>query len=813
MSNGNDYNEDYERFLNDPEFRRRKLAERKSASEKREHQTKKSSEVDDPKPNDSKTTQASGRSDEPATSMKTRKKKSSEHGSTSLLPFMLKWSGGIILAGLVAGTVFMQFLLLGLPSIEELENPKTDMASFVMSRDGQVLDKYFTENRTWVSYVNISPYVIDALIAVEDHRFYQHWGIDLYRTAAVPYYLLQGNVQGGSTITQQLARNLYKKIGREVTVIRKLREMLTAIQIERNYTKREIIEMYLNTVEYSNSSFGIEAAAFTHYSKTAMELNLNEAATLVGSLNAVTAFNPRTNPERSTRRRNIVLSQMERRGYITRDVYETTFLEPIELQYNPPFRARRQSRYFGEYVRLQIQQWADDNGYDLFRDGLVIYTTVDANMQRIAETAVRAQIDSLQPIFQREWTSPRGSYMDRYFNEFPGFLDQFIEDTDEYKNGFSGGKTRREVLDSLKADATFLDRVKRSRTKLQGSFVALDPRNGHVLAWVGGTDYGVNQFDHVFLSRKQAGSTFKPFVYALAIDNGYKPYHRFSRYPISFINRQNEVWAPRDATISPGPEMVTLSEGLARSLNNVTIRLLPELAGAPGTNRLEDLLPAGRRIAEMARNLGINKSPLISYPSIALGTADVTLLEVTSAYATFANQGVYIEPTAVTRIEDKNGNILVEYFPQKRMEVLSPETAYIMIDMMRGAIRGGDWGFGTAVRLRNMGVNQDVAGKTGTTQNSTDNWFIAVMPHIAMGAWVGGDDRRIRFPTNNPNSVGQGARAALPIVGRFIIDNNRFNAANWSRDGFEQPAGFVLDFPDSERQQDIEQRNTRRTGW
>lgn len=783
MPTGKDHMDDYERFIHDPEYRRRKMAEKKNA--------------------------VSGKSNTVS-----GKKKTPKSGTNNpILPYLLKWTAGILVASLIGGLLFVQYLTLGLPSIDELENPRTDMASFVMSRDGEVLDKYFTENRTWVSYDDISPYVIDALIAVEDHRFYQHWGIDLYRTAAVPYHLLQGNVQGGSTITQQLARNLYKKIGREVTVIRKLREMITAIQIERNYTKREILEMYLNTVEYSNSSFGIEAASFTHYGKTAAELNLNEAATLIGSLNAVTAFNPRTNPERSTRRRNIVLSQMERRGFISRDVYELAYLDPIVLNYNPPFRARRQSRYFGEYVRLQIQQWADDNGYDLFRDGLVIYTTVDANMQRIAESAVRAQIDSLQPLFQREWTSPRGSYMDRYFNEFPGFLDQFIEDTDEYKNGFSTGKTRLQVLDSLRADAAFIDRVKRQRTRLQGSFVALDPRNGHVLAWVGGTDYGVNQFDHVFLSRKQAGSTFKPFVYALAIDNGYKPYHRFSRYPISFINRQNEVWAPRDATISPGPEMVTLSEGLARSLNNVTIRLLPELAGAPGTNRLEDLLPAGRRIAEMARNLGVNKSPLISYPSIALGTADVTLLEVTSAYATFANQGVYIEPTAVTRIEDKSGNILVEYFPQNRMEVLSPETAYIMIDMMRGVIRGGDWGFGTGVRLRGMGVSQDIAGKTGTTQNATDNWFIAVMPHIAMGAWVGGDDRRIRFPSNSPNSVGQGARAALPIVGRFILDNIRLNASNWSRDGFEQPAGFVMDIPESERQQDIEQRNTRRTGW
>jgi len=256
--------------------------------------------------------------------------------------------------------------------------------------------------------------------------------------------------------------------------------------------------------------------------------------------------------------------------------------------------------------------------------------------------------------------------------------------------------------------------------------------------------------------------------------------------------------------------MVSLSEGLARSLNNVTVRLLPELAGTPGTNRLEDLMPAGRRIAEMAYNLGVRTSPILTYPSIALGTAELTLLEMTSAYSTFANQGVYIEPTAVTRIEDKAGNVLVDFFPQQREEVISPETAYIMIDMMRGVIRGGDWGAGTGVRMRIMGVTQDVAGKTGTTQNSADNWFIAVMPHIAIGSWVGGDDRRIRFPSST--GIGQGARTALPIVADFIIENRRNNPDNWSLEGFEQPAGYVEDIP-GEARQEQNQRNTRRTGW
>ncbi|KPQ00781.1 MAG: penicillin-binding protein 1A MrcA [Bacteroidetes bacterium HLUCCA01] len=783
MSDKNPYNDEYERYLNDPEYRKQKKAEREA---KNANINRSSGAIRKPKPN--------------------RKPGNSE----SVYRFMFRWTGILLLLSLIGGVGFVWYLLQGLPSIEELENPQTDIASFVLSRDGEVLDKYFTENRTYVPYNQISHHVIDALIAVEDHRFYDHWGIDMYRTAAVPIHLLRGNLQGGSTITQQLARNLYRKIGRRVTVVRKLREMLTAVQIERNYTKREILEMYLNTVEFSNSSHGIEAAAFTHYGKSAADLNVTEAATLIGSLNNPTLFNPRTRNESSTRRRNVVLSQMARRGFISENDYLTSREEPILLNYNPPFRARRESRYFGEYIRLQIQDWADENGYDLFTDGLVIYTTVESNMQRIAERVVRDRLAEHQIAFEREWTSPGGDYMDRYWERFPTHLDQFLAETTEYQAALAEGRNREEALEYLKQDEAFVDEVKRSRTQLESSFVALDPRNGQVLAWVGGTDYGRRQFDQVFMARKQVGSTFKPFVYALAIDNGYKPYHRFSRYPISFIDNRNQVWDPKDATVSPGPEMVSLSEGLARSLNNVTVRLLPELAGTPGTNRLEDLMPAGRRIAEMAYNLGVRTSPILTYPSIALGTAELTLLEMTSAYSTFANQGVYIEPTAVTRIEDKAGNVLVDFFPQQREEVISPETAYIMIDMMRGVIRGGDWGAGTGVRMRIMGVTQDVAGKTGTTQNSADNWFIAVMPHIAIGSWVGGDDRRIRFPSST--GIGQGARTALPIVADFIIENRQNNPDNWSLEGFEQPAGYVEDIP-GEARQEQNQRNTRRTGW
>jgi penicillin-binding protein 1A len=794
MSKTGKENEDFDQYINSREFRNKQAQQRASVSATASSQSEGS--------------EGTGSKNKKRFSNKTSGSQK-DNNKNSLPRAIWGWGAGLGLTGLLVLAGFVYYLTLGLPSIEELENPRTDIASFVMSRDGEVLDKYFTENRTYVTYDEISPHVINALIATEDHRFYQHWGIDLFRTAAVPYHILRGDMQGGSTITQQLARNLYRKIGRRVSVVRKLREMITAIQIERNYTKREILEMYLNTVEFSNSSHGIEAASFTHFGKTALDLDINESATLIGSLNNPTLFNPRTRTQQATRRRNVVISQMVRRGFISQDEYLAAVSSEITLNYNPPFRARRESRHFGEFVRLQVQPWAEANGYDLFTDGLVIYTTVESNMQRIAETAVRERLVEYQASFEREWTQPGRGYMSRYWERFPQFLNEFIMESNEFRTAVANRRDRDAVLDSLKQNDEFVDRVKRSRTKLEASFVAIDPRNGQVLAWVGGSDYGRTQFDHVFMARKQAGSTFKPFVYAVAIDNGYKPYHRFSRFPTSFIDRNNNVWDPKDASISPGPEMVTLREGLARSLNNVTVRLLPELAGAPGTNRLEDLMPAGRKIAEMARNLGVRSSTIVTYPAIALGTAEVTLLEMTSAYATFANQGVYIEPIAVTRIEDKNGNVLFENFQQNREEVISPETAYIMIDMMRGVIRPGDWGIGTGIRLRNMGVVQDIAGKTGTTQNSADNWFIAIMPHIAVGSWVGGDDRRIRFPGSQ--GIGQGARTALPIVGDFIMGNIRTNPDNWSIDGFEPPVGYVEDIPENNGV--IESRNTRRTDW
>lgn len=779
MSNDSN-NFDRERYFNDPVYRKKILAERKKQR--------------DDEPENSPTSN-SGR----------------DNGKKLLI-----WGLSAVALLLMIAFGYTYYLTQGMPSIQELENPQTAIASVVKSRDGVVLDRYFTENRTYVPIEQISPNIVDALVATEDHRFYSHWGIDMKRLLGLPIYWLQGRLQGGSTISQQLARNLYKKIGREVSVTRKFREMLTAIQIEQNYTKREIIEMYLNTVEFANSTFGIESASQTHFNKPASDITVPEAAMLVGMLRATHAYNPRLFPDRSKDRRNVVLRQMLRRDFITNETYENLSSEDVVLNYQPPSRSGRDSRYFGEYVRQKVVDWTEENGYDIYTDGLTIYTTIDSRMQRHAERAVREKVAEFQVKFQQEWTSPNGDYMDLFWEEYPTYLREFMRDTDRYKNGFSKYNTDQEsvVFNELMADSAYVDSVKRARTRLQSSFVAIDPNNGSVLSWVGGLDYGQKQFDHVYQSRRQAGSTFKPFVYSIAVDNGYMPYHKFSKYPTSFIEQSGRIWNPKDASVASGPEMVPLRAALARSLNNVTVRLLPEIAGAPGTNRARDLVPAARKIREMASDLGIDMSNVRNdYPSIALGTAEVSLLELVSAYTTFANRGVHIEPIAVTRIEDKEGNVLVEYFSDMTQEVISPETAYIMIDMMRGVIRGGEDYHGTGVRMRTVyNVQQDVAGKTGTTQNSSDNWFVAMMPHIVMGSWVGGQDNYVRFPTDDPNSIGQGARTALPIVGTFINYATEDSETPWSYDSFTPPPGFVMpEDPNSDDGQIDERRG--RIGW
>ncbi|MDX1739889.1 MAG: transglycosylase domain-containing protein, partial [Rhodothermales bacterium] len=656
--------------------------------------------------------------------------------------------GSIMLAAILATVaVGIYFLTLtdDLPSLEQLENPDFQLATVAYTADGVELQRYARQNRSWAHFEEISPGVIDALVATEDHRFMDHWGIDIVRTMAIPFHVLRGDPQGGSTLSQQLARNLYnEEIGREVTVERKLKEMVTAVQLERRYTKREIIEMYLNTVEFGNNAFGIDAAARTFFGKTPAELDTLEGATLVGMLQAITRYNPVRNPENARRRRNVVLSQMVKREKITQTFYEAHRDDSVKTSYQSSEITQGLAPYFAEYVRNWTADWGRENGLDIYRDGLVVYTTLDSELQKRAQHSVARYMDPLQKVVDYEWSRRSGyelstdldAYTEAadyepfayYWSSNKSTIDSFIRETERYRRLRNEGLDQREAVASLREDEAFMDSVRANKTRLEAGVVAIEPRTGYVKAWVGGRDLATDWFDHVAIAKRQPGSTFKPFVYTAAIDNGYSPLHELKDSTFYHVDPLGNEWRPGNSggdSLGSG-QMLTLREGLARSKNTITGRLV--------------MLVSPREVAFYARRMGI-QSRLEEVPSIALGTSDVSLLELTGSYSTLASGGEYHEPTVVTRIEDRFGNVLYEAEPRPQMAI-SQETAYVVVDMMRDVIR-----YGTGVRMRGQfGLGEfDLAGKTGTTQNNADGWFMAMHPELVVGAWVGFNDRRITF--------------------------------------------------------------------
>lgn len=670
-----------------------------------------------------------------------------------------------MLAGMLLLLLYMWMISDELPSFQELDNPTFQLATVAYTADGQELARYARQNRSWISYDEISPYVIQAVLATEDHRFYEHWGIDLFRTASAlfqTFLSLGQNVQGGSTITQQLARNLYnEQIGRAQTIERKLKEMVTAVALERRYTKREILEMYLNTVEFVYNAFGIEAAARTFFNKSARDLDVLEAATLVGMLRNPSLYNPVRYPERARQRRNVVLWQMVRHGYLERAFYEAHKDEPIALNFRSAAITASMAPYFAEYVRRWLMQWAEAHGYDIYTDGLRVYTTLDSRLQELARQAVEEQMRGLQAVVDYEWSRRTGFFLGQnvsvylqqrnyepfayYWSSRQDTVNAFIRETPHYRSLLEQGLTPEEALRQLRADPAFMDSLKAVKTRLETGFVAIDPRSGYVRAWVGGRDLTQDWYDHVAIARRQPGSTFKPFLYTAAIDNGWSPDDLLPDSSVTYVDAAGNVWRPRNAEGESTGQLITLREALAHSVNTVSARLVLQVGA--------------RNVAFYARRMGI-KSPLEEVPSLALGTSNVTLLELVSAYATLASGGLYYEPIVVTRIEDASGHVLYEARPVPR-EALSEETAYTVIDMLRDVVR-----YGTGTRIRwQFGLTQyDFAGKTGTTQNSADGWFILMHPELVTGAWVGFNDQRVTFRTH---WWGQGAHNALFIVGDF----------------------------------------------
>jgi penicillin-binding protein 1A len=652
----------------------------------------------------------------------------------------------LILFGLIliaCSAIFVRYIIEGLPSLEELENPRPQLASNVYSSDGVLIGQFFKENRIEISIKDVPPHVIQALIATEDRKFYEHWGVDLERfIKAMIKNVFLGRREGASTITQQLAKNLYDlKIQNETlfdTGIRKIREWITAVQIEKNYTKDEILEMYLNVQWFGHGAYGIGMASKVYFDKSVQELTIPEAAVLVAILKSWVYYDPYNRYERALQRRNLVMKNMVEMGYLSEEEYDKYKLTPIKLSYEKIKNGIRSTiaPHFLEHIRRQMEKIAAKYGYDLYRDGLNIYTSLDSRMQEIANKAVELHLNDFQKQFDRSWK------WSEYKGDVNELIDKAIRNRIEFKTA-QDAEARKEVYNRFKYDREFVDSVKKAATRIEVGFVVLDVKTGEIKAMVGGRNqrflYGLN---HVTQIKRQPGSAFKPIVYSVAIDNGLYPAYPILNQPFDYNG-----WSPQNFDLSTGG-FTTLRTGLAHSINIVAARLI-----------IEDYAPLWK-IGLFAEKMGI-KSKLDLYPSIALGTSLVSPLEMTSAFATLANRGIYNEPISILKIEDKDG-ILIDKFTSEAREAIPEETAYLVTDMMRTAV---DEGTGVSIRYR-FNFQRPAAGKTGTTQDFADAWFIGFTPQLAAGVWVGFDDQQVSFT----GEYGQGARAALPIWALFMHD-------------------------------------------
>lgn len=714
------------------------------------------------------------------------------------------------IAGVLAVGFYLQlrtnFLWLtgGMPSIEALQNPKMNQASSIYTSDGELIGKFFTENRSAVDSTDISPWVFKALIATEDKRFDRHSGIDLRRMASVVVGILTGDSDrgGGSTISQQLAKNLYNTRRKEMrgvlyripllgTLIYKAKEWITAIQLEKRFTKGEIVTMYLNTVDYGNNAFGIKTAAKTYFDKTPDKLDVSESAVLVGLQKATTYYNPIRNPENSKRRRNTVLGRLVQNGDLDAAEAEKLMAEDIKLDVNIEEASDGLGNYFKVALAKQIEKWAKekDIDIDIYRDGLKIHTTIDSRMQIYAESAVETHMRMLQREFDAQWKD-KNPWTYENGDEIPNFIETVAKRTRYYQQlevKFNGNqdsiryymnKPMRMKLFSWKGpiekEISHMDSLRYYKRFLQAGMMAYDPYSGFIKAWVGGVDFDHFKYDHVRQGRRQPGSVFKPVVYTAAIDGPMDlgPCDRRQDKMVELKWKENgeeKVWRPRNANGTYSGANLTLRSALARSVNTVAVQL---------TNEMKP-----RSVIEYARKMGIT-SDLENVASIGLGTSDVSLYELVAAYGIFLNEGIYREPILVFKIEDSNGKILAEFKPEEH-QAIRPESAYLMQYMLRGNVEESG---GTGRRMYNYSAlfrnGGQVAGKTGTTSNYSDAWYVGFTKDLVCGVWVGGDDRSIHFK----GSLGEGSKSALPVFGIFMNNVYTDKALGYVAGPFPKPA-------------------------
>ena len=666
-----------------------------------------------------------------------------------------------------------------LPTFDELENPRSNLASEIIAADQVILGKYFFQNRTNIHYYELSPVLLNALKATEDIRFDSHSGVDL--RGLVRVILRAGSAGGGSTITQQLAKKLFHEVpdSKFKRIIQKLQEWIISIRLERRYTKEEIIAMYLNIVDFSSNAYGIKSAAQTYFAKTPAQLNIQEAALLVGMLKAPTRYNPVRNNKNSIERRNVVLSQMTKYGFINTNEFDSLKAIPIKLKYQVEDHNYGLATYFREELKGEMLQWCREHinnstglPYNLYTDGLRIFTSINSKMQRYAEEAMGEHLKVLQKKFNDHWKGQDP------WEGHKEILTDAMKHTERYIAMKSNKATDKEIekafnkkekmtIFSWRGDIDTLlspmDSIRYFKKILQCGFMSMEPKTGLVRAWVGGTDYRYFKYDHVKEGRRQVGSTFKPFLYTLAMQEGYSPCYKIPNVRVTFDLPSGEQWSPENSDAIYGG-MLTLKEGLAESVNCISAYLMKQFGA--------------QAMIEIVRKMGIT-SPIIPVPAICLGTPDVSVFEMVGAYSSFANKGVWTQPIYMTRIEDKNGNVLQDFVPRK-VEAISEETAYLMLKLMEGVVQ-----FGTGARLRGeYKIPYAIAGKTGTTQNQSDGWFMGITPDLVSGCWVGCEDRIVHFRTLE---LGQGARTAMPIWALYMKKVYGDNSLNISKDNFVAP--------------------------
>ena len=681
-----------------------------------------------------------------------------------------------------------------LPKVDELLNPKNNLATIVYSGDMKILGKYYSENRVNVAFEKIDKDVVNALIATEDVRYYEHNGVDFKALLrSFSGFFTGGNKGGGSTISQQLAKMMFprEKLNKLELVVRKLKEWIIATQLEKYYTKDEILALYLNKFDFLNLAVGIKSAAQIYFNSNQDSLKIEQAAMLVGMAKNPSLFNPIRHNEICLKRRNVVLNQLVKYGYLSSLKYDSLKVLPLGLSFRPEDHNDGLAPYFREYLRdVFLKNWCKSHinseteaPYNIYKDGLKIYTTIDSKMQNYAEEAVHEHMNDLQKMFSKECLNKKNAPFAWNVSkqEIEGIMNSSVKRSDRYRQLKEDGLSHEKIIEifhkpvpmrvySLRGDIDTIlspyDSIKYYKSFLQTGFMAMEPQTGYVKAWVGGINHKYFKYDHVKVSKRQVGSTFKPFVYALAIQEGLSPCHQVPNIRTCINMPDGKDWCPDNSDGLKGTgQMITLRRALALSVNYVTAWIMKQYGP--------------HAVINLVKRLGIT-SQIPEVPSICLGTADISVFEMVAANSTFANKGTYIQPTFITRIEDKNGKVLEEFIPNSN-EVFSEEKAYTMIQLMRGVVQEGT---GSRLRGAKYKLNNQIAGKTGTTQHNADGWFIGLTPELAAGCWVGGEDRSIHF---NSITEGQGASMALPIWGKFFVKVYADKTIKLSKADFTKP--------------------------